>query len=984
MEILLFIIGIVLFIRQIVLADKIHRLQYRVKLLEEKKSVRQEAAPAATPKEGASSKMQQPVCAAKVPPSPKESPAPVPSLAQASAPRTASKSVTSIPPAKAPGSPVTAASKPAPSKPLIDWEKFTTVQVFSWLGGFTLFLGIAFAIKYSVENSLLSPAMRVAGGALCGAGLLAAGLLIRKDSLKTTSHTLCGCGLAVLYACIFGAYAFYHLIGQTAAFTLMAAVAAASFATAVWKNAKYIAFLAEVISFLTPFLLSDGEVHPVFFFTYVAFVLAAAAASALKRKWNGVLIAAAAFAAVSQSAYILSLTGIRFDLFDGMIRHGLGFLEELYRGLRKFSLSQTLTFCFFSALYGAAAAFTAWKRKDILANSAKAVLGGFVAFNLLFVLLAFIGPGSRLPASIVWMGLALWLNILLAFLAYQDKALHAPAFHIGKILVFLSLMVWTNTAGTTEPLLTLCSFLAFTAVNAGTDLLAYKKKVWQPGPWAALFPVLLMTPLIFPMAHNQTTFILGAVILTALFAVSALFSSLMKTPPLALAGCAVFMIAMLIAGPDAANATGTALPLLLGFLPSLIIFTAVRCIFPQETDKAGGTVLISSLMPYALLLAAIAQTPGTEHMNLFLLFTLLTGVLNLFFAFIYRDGRPVLGALAGATLIQLIYAANAPAETPHAFISWILGFFALFALYPFVFKKRFFNDLFAWAASALSGVAAVVCLYLVLQRYYMVTHPGLLPLGFAFLYGAGIYTVLYWQDVREGIQRARLAWLAGTALLFLTAFFPLELGKGWLTTAWALEGAALVWLNQKLLHRGLTRVGFALLVTAFIRLVLNPYILEYGEVMHPIFNWYLYAFGISATAMLLAAEWWLPAEERAWRGWLRGLGGVTLFALLNIEIASYFSFGEELSFDVFGAFNSAIAYTAGWTAFGAVCLFLGMYDTKSLCARAGMALIFVALLKLFLSDIWALSGLYRIGGLIGIAVLLILISFIYQRAKQNR
>lgn len=982
MEILLFIIGIILLIRQIVLADKIHRLQYRVKLLEEKKPAPQTAAPAATKqKETTPSPTTQSVCAAAAPQTPKEAPAPTPS--QTPLPQTVSLSGANITPAKSSLPPVTSAPKAAAAKPLMDWEKFTTAQLFSWIGGFTLFLGIAFGIKYSIDNSLLSPAMRVAGGALCGMGLLAAGLLIRKENLRTTSHTLCGCGLAVLYACIFGAYAFYHLIGQTAAFLLMAAVAAASFAAAVWKNAKYIAFLAEVISFLTPFLLSDSEVRPLFFFTYVAFVLAASAASALKRKWNGVLIAAAVFAAVSQSAYVLSLTGIRLDLFDAIDVPGL--LDKLDRGFRKFSLSQTLTFCSFSALYCAAAAFTVWKRKNILTNSAKAVLSGFVAFDLLFVLLAFIGPGSRLPVSIVWMGLALWLNILLAFLAYQDKALHAPAFHIGKILVFLSLLVWTNVGGKTpHSLWMLCSFLAFAAVNAGADLLAYKKKASLPGAWTALFPVLLMTPLLFQMFQSTTAFLAASAVLAALFTLSAFFCILIKKTPLALAGGGVFMLALLIAVPSTAHTTETIFPLLLGFLPSLILFTAARRILPQEADKTGATVAICSLMPYLLLLSAIAHTPGTEHMSLFLLFTLLTVGLNLFFAFIYRNGKPILGALAGATLIQLIYATSGPAESCRTLIFWVLGFFALFALYPFIFKKRFFHDLFAWAAAALSGVTVVICLYVVLCQYYTVTHPGLLSLGFALLYGAGIYNVLYWQDVHEGIQRARLAWLAGTALFFVTLIFPLELGKAWLTTAWALEGAALVWLNRKLLHRGLTRVGFALLATAFVRLVLNPCILNYYEVTHPVFNWYLYAFGISATTMLLAAEWWQPADERAWRGWLRGLGGVTLFVLLNIEIASYFSFGGDLSFDIFGAFNSAIAYTVGWTAFGAVCLVLGIHGTKSLCARTGMTLILLALLKLFLSDIWALSGLYRIGGLIGIAVLLILISFVYQRTKQNR
>jgi uncharacterized membrane protein len=39
----------------------------------------------------------------------------------------------------------------------------------------------------------------------------------------------------------------------------------------------------------------------------------------------------------------------------------------------------------------------------------------------------------------------------------------------------------------------------------------------------------------------------------------------------------------------------------------------------------------------------------------------------------------------------------------------------------------------------------------------------------------------------------------------------------------------------------------------------------------------------------------------------------------------------------------------------------------------------MTLLKLFLHDLWSLGGLYRVGSLIGLAVVLILVSFIYQR-----
>ena len=45
----------------------------------------------------------------------------------------------------------------------------------------------------------------------------------------------------------------------------------------------------------------------------------------------------------------------------------------------------------------------------------------------------------------------------------------------------------------------------------------------------------------------------------------------------------------------------------------------------------------------------------------------------------------------------------------------------------------------------------------------------------------------------------------------------------------------------------------------------------------------------------------------------------------------------------------------------------------------GVALLLVTLLKLFLHDLGNLSQLYRIGAFIGVAIILIVASFVYQR-----
>ncbi len=41
------------------------------------------------------------------------------------------------------------------------WEQFLGVKLFAWIGGLVLFLGVAFFVKYSFDQGLLSPAVRV-------------------------------------------------------------------------------------------------------------------------------------------------------------------------------------------------------------------------------------------------------------------------------------------------------------------------------------------------------------------------------------------------------------------------------------------------------------------------------------------------------------------------------------------------------------------------------------------------------------------------------------------------------------------------------------------------------------------------------------------------------------------------------------------------------------------------------------------------------
>ena len=73
--------------------------------------------------------------------------------------------------------PVFEQPSPAP-KPAFE---FTAAKLFSWIGGFMLFLGCVWAIKYVVDNNLLNPLTRIILSIGVGTVLAVCGFMLRNE-----------------------------------------------------------------------------------------------------------------------------------------------------------------------------------------------------------------------------------------------------------------------------------------------------------------------------------------------------------------------------------------------------------------------------------------------------------------------------------------------------------------------------------------------------------------------------------------------------------------------------------------------------------------------------------------------------------------------------------------------------------------------------------------------------------------------------------
>lgn len=187
-------------------------------------------------------------------------------------------------------------------------------------------------------------------------------------------------------------------------------------------------------------------------------------------------------------------------------------------------------------------------------------------------------------------------------------------------------------------------------------------------------------------------------------------------------------------------------------------------------------------------------------------------------------------------------------------------------------------------------------------------------------------------------------------------------------------------------HQGLRLTGFGLLTVAFVRLALNPAVLTYharGDL--PILNWYLYAYGVVIAALFIGARLLAPPHHLIYQSNARSIlsvfGTILSFLLLNIQIADYFTApgASTLIFQFSGDFGRDMTYSIAWAAFALGLLVVGIWKRLPPARYAALTLLSVTLLKLFIHDLSRLSQLYRIGAFIGVAIIAMLASFLYQR-----
>lgn len=200
----------------------------------------------------------------------------------------------------------------------------------------------------------------------------------------------------------------------------------------------------------------------------------------------------------------------------------------------------------------------------------------------------------------------------------------------------------------------------------------------------------------------------------------------------------------------------------------------------------------------------------------------------------------------------------------------------------------------------------------------------------------------------------------------------------WLATAWAM----LRWWRREpqarlpLVAAALLALGAALLLLGHNLLLANPIWRAEPVGAWPVLNLLLPAYGLpAALALALARE--LDGLRRPWPAWLAAAcGQVLALAWLTLEVRRAFQ-GSLLT----GPTSAAewLAWSAAWLAWAGLLLVLGVLRDQLKLRAAGLVVATLALLKAFLLDLSALTGLYRAASFLALGLGLIAVGWLYRR-----
>ena len=316
-------------------------------------------------------------------------------------------------------------------------------------------------------------------------------------------------------------------------------------------------------------------------------------------------------------------------------------------------------------------------------------------------------------------------------------------------------------------------------------------------------------------------------------------------------------------------------------------------------------------------------------------------------------------------------------------------FFAIFAIAPLLMLRQEHGS-----GIMPLGMAFANAVTYFLQAYAMIADISITAMAWFSLLLAAVYLWLNRFRPRtsdpQAEQKLRLMHLA-LAVGLLTVAIPIRLEAHWITIGWFVEAAILLWLADRIKSDLLNIFALTALVLGVGRLLFW----DNFESGHLIFNMRMAVYGV-AIAVLGFVAYNASKHNDDPAKTISAVAIVAMNALalvaLTHEISDYYSQqmiavhpqpGSWSIQDWTRSHSIEIArnftYSALWMAYGAMLMVIGFWRGSAFVRWQALLLIAATIIKVFVLDTSQLDRIYRILSFVALGVLLLAVSFAYQR-----
>lgn len=176
-----------------------------------------------------------------------------------------------------------------PTKPskLAAFTNFFKENTLTKVGIITLVLGIAFFVKYAIDQEWINEIGRVGIGVITGALIIGIAHKLNKE-YAVFSSILVGGGISVLYITITLAFREYALFSQSMAFIVLILITLLSVVLSLYYDRKELAIFSLLGGFASPLMISSGNGQYIALFGYILVLNSGMLVLSIRKNWRSI------------------------------------------------------------------------------------------------------------------------------------------------------------------------------------------------------------------------------------------------------------------------------------------------------------------------------------------------------------------------------------------------------------------------------------------------------------------------------------------------------------------------------------------------------------------------------------------------------------------------------------------------------------------------------------------------------------------------